>query len=159
AVADPLWADPDQALTITRVDADQGNLRAALAWADRRGNATLLLRLAPALRPYWHLRGQFGEGRAWLDRAPAPGAAAAPRLGAAALSAAGLLARFQGDLDCAEALARESEALFREQGDAAGLAEALVTLGFVAEDRGEFARSRVAREEALGLFLSLNRPF
>jgi predicted ATPase/DNA-binding CsgD family transcriptional regulator len=159
AVADPLWADPNQGLNITRVDAEQGNLRAALAWADQRGNATLLLRLARALRPYWHLRGQFGEGRAWLDRALIVGVDASPRLRAAALGAAGLLARFQGDLDRAESLTRASEALSREQGDAEGLADALRTLGFVAEDRGDHARSLAAREESLRLLLSLNQPF
>jgi non-specific serine/threonine protein kinase len=154
-----LWRpDPDPAAAFARLDADLGNLRAALAWSADRDAAETLPRLAVALRWYWLYHGGLGEGRAWLDRAATAAEAAAPALRAAVVCAAGRLARQQGDHRRAEALGGQSLVLFRAHGDAVGEFEALSLLGFAAEDRGEFARAREMREEALRVASRLGEP-
>ncbi len=150
--------DLDPAAAFARLDADQGNLRAALTWASERGEVSTLLRLAVAQRTYWLKHGGLNEGRAWLDRAVASSAAAPPALRAAVLSAAGHLARWQGDHERAEPLARESWELYRAHGEVLGEIEGLVLLGWVAEDRGELARSRALHEEALARLRPLPQP-
>ena len=149
---------PDPADAFARLDAEMDNLRAAMTWADGRGDATTLIRLAVGLRWSWLLHGGLGEGRAWLERAVAASDAVSMSMRAAALNAAAWVARHQGDHGRAEALAEESRALFRGLGDVAGEFEALLTLGFVADDRAEFARSLAVREEALRLVRPLGDP-
>ncbi|WP_238007326.1 BTAD domain-containing putative transcriptional regulator [Dactylosporangium sp. AC04546] len=71
--ADPRLRGPEQQEWLARLDAETGNLRAALA----HGGG---LRLANALTWYWFLRGRFTEARRALaaDGSPAEVAAAAP---------------------------------------------------------------------------------
>ncbi|MET7392430.1 BTAD domain-containing putative transcriptional regulator [Dactylosporangium sp. NPDC005572] len=71
--ADPLLRGPEQQEWLARLDAETGNLRAALV----HGGG---LRLANALTWYWFLRGRFAEARRALaaDGSPAEAAAAAP---------------------------------------------------------------------------------
>ncbi len=111
--ADCVWR-PDLAASFARLDADQDNLRAALAWADDYGDATTLARLAVGLRWSWLLHGGLAEGRAWLERAVAASDAVPAPLRAAVLDAAGWLARGQGDLAAGNAV---------PLGDAAGSSE------------------------------------
>ncbi|MFI8946712.1 BTAD domain-containing putative transcriptional regulator [Streptomyces sp. NPDC053750] len=61
--ADPRLRGPDQRRWLQRLDAEHGNLRAALQEAVRRHDAELALRLVNALAWYWYLRGRIGEGR------------------------------------------------------------------------------------------------
>jgi non-specific serine/threonine protein kinase len=148
----------DATAAVARLDADQDNLRAALAWTAERGPTETFLRLATALESYWVRRGQLVEGRTWLDRALGLCETAPFPLQAAVLRAASWIARHQGDLDRAEMLGEAGLALSREQGDALAVAYAVTILGFVAGDRGEFARSRALHEEALAVGWSLGRP-
>ncbi|GGU90544.1 SARP family transcriptional regulator [Actinomadura cremea] len=80
--AAPRLHGPDQRRWLRRLDAEHGNLRAALEGAVRRHDAGLALRLVNALAWYWYLRGRIGEGRrafamALGIRAEAPAAARA----------------------------------------------------------------------------------
>jgi predicted ATPase/class 3 adenylate cyclase len=52
-----------------RLDAEDGNLRAAIAWARETGDADTLLRLATALWGFWATRGHVAEGTAALEEA------------------------------------------------------------------------------------------
>ncbi len=149
---------PGLAAAFARLEADLDNLRAALAWAAERSEAATLIRLAVGMGWFWWLHGELKEGRAWTDRAAAAADAAPAPLRAAALNAAGWLARQQGDHERADELGARSLALFRELGDALGESEALLLLGFAAEDRGEFARAVALREEALRILSPLDEP-
>ncbi|MFD2353893.1 ATP-binding protein [Nonomuraea ferruginea] len=60
--AEPRLHGPDQRRWLRRLDAEHGNLRAALEEAVRRQDADLALRLVNALAWYWFLRGRIGEG-------------------------------------------------------------------------------------------------
>jgi predicted ATPase/DNA-binding SARP family transcriptional activator len=91
--ADQHLRGPAQRGWLRRLDAEQANLRAALAGATRRGDAALALRLASAGAWYWMLRGQLGEGRRALAEAAAvPGEAPAGRRALALLWEAGMAA-------------------------------------------------------------------
>lgn len=55
---------------LAMLEADQGNLRAALEWSLEEGNdPTLGLRLAAHLGRFWYLSEQWREGRDWLLKA------------------------------------------------------------------------------------------
>ena len=105
--ATELWG-PDQAAWLARLDAELGNMRAALAWVATAGGAgagETGLRLAGALWRFWGRRGRAGEGRAHLERLLA-GGAGAPAVRARGLFANAYLAWRQGDLGAARARGR-----------------------------------------------------
>lgn len=77
----------EQSLWLERLDAEQANVSAALAWCletpDAARDTRLLgLRLANALWYYWHLRGRFAEGLTWLEHPIIQDAAIPARLAA-----------------------------------------------------------------------------
>ena len=114
-----------------------GNLRAALAWTVEAGEARLGMRLGGELFGYWMLRGQIGEGIAWLVRLLAVGVNEPAVIRGRAAMALGALHWFAGDLDRAETLATEGRALSDSAGDAIGIALGWFLHGFLAEARGE----------------------
>ena len=63
------WILPDGERALRRLDAEHGNLRAALGWLDRRTDGGRLLRLAAALGGFWYGHSHYREGSIWLDRA------------------------------------------------------------------------------------------
>ncbi|MET7335131.1 BTAD domain-containing putative transcriptional regulator [Nonomuraea sp. NPDC005650] len=67
--AEPHLYGPDQRRWLQRLDAEAGNLHAALDDAVRHGAAGLALRLANALAWYWFLRGRPAEARRSLQAA------------------------------------------------------------------------------------------
>ncbi len=175
--AEPQLVGPDQGLWLDRLEADHGNLRAALDWAmdpgagswvagaredrplpvsrDQSGTqypppAELGLRLAGALWLFWFMRGHLAEGRARLRQALTAGAAPPP-VRAKALTGAGALAEAQGDLAAAETLLEESLALYRALDDRRGLGSALLFRGLVAFDRGDDARAEALCHDGLVL--------
>ncbi len=155
--AEPQLIGPDQVVWTRRLDAEQGNVRAALSWLIPN-DAPGALRLAGALGRYWMRGRSLMEGRRWLEaalaRAEGP---AAPR--AKALVVAGLLVADMNDYDRAEALEREALAVYEATGDRAGRAAALVGLGAVAFLRGDLPGARRLQEEALALYRDLGDPW
>jgi non-specific serine/threonine protein kinase len=145
---------------LDRVEAEAGNLREALAWHARRGDAVGLLELATALTQFWSLRGSMDEGGRWLERGLAMGGDALPPvLQAAALHAAAALGRTQDDPAPAIAFAETALARFRTLGDAWNAANALHLLGLLERNRGDFDHAASFHEEALVLFRDLGEPF
>jgi predicted ATPase/DNA-binding XRE family transcriptional regulator len=114
--------------------------------------AELALRLASALRWFWHIRGHFHEGRAWLAQAleHCPAGAAAAR--ARALEAMAILASPLGENAAARALAEESAALFGELHDRRGLADALTELGVALRWEGQTVLGQARLAEGLALY-------
>jgi predicted ATPase len=153
----------DHRAWLGRFDAEQDNLRAALAWShDDPGGAEAGLRLGAAVEPYWMSRGLVTEGRRWVEAAlerGAPGdgsrgdgrppARAASR--AAALAAAGLMAGNQGDLRRARPFLEAAAAHFRALGDARGLAGVLGVLAAAACLAGDYRMALDRDEEAVAL--------
>ncbi len=146
------WGSTDQATLLRRLDAELENVRAALAWGlGNTGAATEALRLASALSRYWQTRGLVSEGRRWTARALDAAPRAPKALRATALNRCALLARLEADSNAAGRLMEASLALFRELGDAEGIARVAGNLGLVRYDRGDDAGAVESLSEALAL--------
>lgn len=155
---------------LDRLQADHDQLREALAWTLRSGEAgtrRLGLRSVAALWRFWELRGHLTEGRRWLDRALAaetlsPDAApeAVGNVQAAAVRAelfhgAGVLAWRQGDYTAARERLDTALAMRRVIFDRSGEAAALDALSSLAWSRGDHAEARSYAEAALATFRAL----
>ncbi len=128
----------EQAAWLARLRDERDNLRGALSWLlSRPDDAATALDLASTLWRFWHMQGNLGEGRRWLEQAIRDAPDAPPRLRADALLKLGNAASGQGSLDDARALYAQSLALSEEHGDQHAVARALVGLGIVAADMGE----------------------
>ncbi len=174
--AEPALFGAQQAMWLERLEQEHDNLRAALAWLLEQAEAMedgqfardareMALRLGAAARRFWMIHGHYSEGRTFLERALAVGAAhpgdgraslagtrAMASVRAKALNAVAQLALNQSDHDQAETFAEESLALSREQGDSASTALSLYLLGQVAWLRGNFTAAGSLLKEALALF-------
>jgi predicted ATPase len=124
----------------TELDANEENVREALAWLLDH-DAPAALRLASALTGWWLLRGRLAEGRRWLaaavERAPDATAESATAL-LRAMPFAGRI----GDLEEAARLAERSVGISRRLGDHGASARALHHLGLNAWIRGERIQAR-----------------
>jgi predicted ATPase len=140
------WSRPGPLLAVLEAEAD--NLRAALAWAEGRGNAATALRLGLAFGVLALQRGTPAEGREWLRRVQALGGDDL-RLQARALTAIGWVALYQGDTDAAMAAAEQ--AVETAAGETWILANALNLLGSTELNRGMAVAARQRFEAALVL--------
>jgi len=129
---------------------EHDNFRAALEWLTETGDAEWGLRLGAALFHFWETRDYLTEGRARLDKLlKLAGAAAATKVRARALFAAGVLAGGQGDYASADALVGESLDITRELDDKQGVAVSLNALAVLAKGRGDVAVAHSLLEESL----------
>jgi DNA-binding CsgD family transcriptional regulator len=127
--AEPELSGAQEGIWLERLEAEHGNLRAALGWSLEGGDAGLGLRLAGALGGFWYKRGHLSEGRWWLNRELAAGGASSAIERATALDQAGWIALYQGDLEPPVALLEESLSLFEELEHEPGIAASLAKLG------------------------------
>ena len=152
--AEPHLRQSDQITWLDRLDREQSNLRAALAWTIQEDPAAAL-RLAAALHWFWNLRGHIAEGQRWLGDALAqPATAALPR--AKALAGYGRLLSRQGDHAAATAAFQESMAVAAGADDGAGAvyAQLLLARGPVYA-AGEYATMRELSEASLATYRAL----
>ncbi len=131
--AEPGLIGKDQAASLERLAVEHDNIRAALRWATAGGDTSLGLRIGAAVWRFWQVRSHIREGRRWLGTLLAkPDAGADPAVRAKALTAAGGLAYWQGDLADARRQYEPALAFAREGGDPAMIGDGLRNLGFVA---------------------------
>jgi predicted ATPase/DNA-binding CsgD family transcriptional regulator len=156
----------DEALTsdwYKRLDDERGNLRAALSWWMRRGEAEPALATAGALVEYWRFRSDFAEGRSWCERSLALAVdftRAESRL--ASLYGASVLASSQGDFARAFAAGEAMLDAARATGDPVGIIRAHYALCHTARRQGDDARAlrhalaaiAQAREAVLPIWLA-----
>lgn len=134
--AEPELRRHGQVRWVNQLDRENGNLRAALAWAVKTADAESAQRLAGALNYYWWVRRNFAEARGWHEAAlqlPTSRATLGPSAWRArALLGAGMQlgAGTQGD-DPGTSVSRleQTLAIYRELGDDVGMAHALFWLG------------------------------
>ena len=153
-VAEQGRTEPWDALPVgwlTRMSAEQDNLRAAFDWLEAQGQVPAALRLATAAADHARLHGPLAEARERLARALALTDGRYPELRARALYALGNLAWDQQDLPACMAAAEQALALFRQLDDAVGIVPSLVILGGAVTDHGDVAGGRALLEEALAL--------
>jgi len=155
--ADPHMFGPEREVWMERLDREETNLRAALAWSKADSNAVQTgLRLVGALAFYWFLRDSVREGRTWLeamlertdgtDRSAARGKA---------LVGAGWLAWAEGDNEAASPRVEEGLSIVRERGDKRWIGNAEWVLGLVRVGQRNSAAARPLLEESRTLYKEL----
>jgi predicted ATPase/DNA-binding CsgD family transcriptional regulator len=141
----------DQAAWLDRLDAELGNLRAAVAFSLTQADPEPGLRLAAVLRVYWLARGHAVEGadalRSLLD-VPAR-KATLPR--ARALATAAHLLQHTGDYAIAGGYCEEALAIARAAGDDCLVAELLSDRGWILVRQGQPGAALPLIEQGLGL--------
>jgi predicted ATPase/predicted negative regulator of RcsB-dependent stress response len=139
------------------LESEDANLRAALAWCEaRQDRVETGLRLAGALPWYWYLRGSLHEGRTWLQALLARSASSDRSVARGlALSGAGMLAFFEGDLAAAAPQEEEALSIAREVGDKRLLAYPGFMLGLVRVYQGDIEAARSLLAESHSLFKEL----
>ena len=148
---------PTQAEWLARLEPEQDNLLAALAWCPHAADGTAkALRLAGATWRFWALRSRYALGRRALEDALALDRGAAPTAARAhALVRAGGFALYQGDYDAARPLIEESLTIYRRLGDDKGIARALSGIATVASYQSDLDGARRAGQESLELYRRL----
>ena len=148
--AEPHLIVAGSATWVERLAIERANLRDAVAWALRSGQAEAVLRLAGTILSFAYARGEPREGQRWLEAALAAGGSAVPEARIDALFTASALAQVRGDFRRSTELSEEGLAIAREAGYAFGEARALLALGITAEWQGELdlatARYEASRE-------------
>ncbi|SFB56238.1 Predicted ATPase [Amycolatopsis marina] len=144
--AEHLLRGPGQRAWLNRLDAETGNVRAALDTAVQRGDADLALRLVNSMTWFWFLRGRIGEARRSLHAAIAVGAASDDARSSAVAMLEGLAV-----LDGASADAAAIE-LARKIDDPATRARALWFLGYVTSTVADLTTGQQLTEAALAEF-------
>ena len=142
----------------TRIlDAEHGNLLAALEWARTGGDLTVGLATAAAAARYWSASGAYRKGRrqlqALLDQPTA--VAVDPSTRTDALTAHGMLCHLLCDFPAAEKSLEDAMALLRQLDDRPRLANLLNHLGWVAALRSQLERAEALSAEALALHREL----
>jgi len=141
----------DTATWMERIEREHDNLRAALRWAQERGEIDLGLRLGAAAATFWRWRGYLGEGQGWLRAALEHSRGLETLARARALYQAGLVACFRDDLEQAVAWSEEGLALCRTLGDPVGMAWSLFNLGWAAAQRARYGGAAPFYEECLAV--------
>ena len=146
---------------VRRFRADHDNLRVALDWSVRTGEAEIGLRLVGALWSCWAW-GHISEGRHWAEAILfLPGAGQPTRARARALTTAGIMAVLRNDPGAACQLLEESVAIWRTldaNGRDFGLALALTHLGISLQGPNAIAADCLV-EEALALFREVDNRY
>ncbi len=138
---------PDAA-ALDLLEREGDNLRASMLWCLAGRDVVRGFVLGLILIPYWHARGRFTEGRHWLHALLAlPGGD--PSLRAELLHNATALAIRQGDLAAGAALAERSLALAQEVGTPHLIAQATLSLGYLARLAGDAVMEATMMEESL----------
>jgi non-specific serine/threonine protein kinase len=150
----------EQERWLDRLATEADNIRAALRRCAQSRHVTPGLRLAIALRGYWHLQGRFAEGRLLLGPLldAEPRDPVEPELRATAHNAAGGLAYYQGDLAAARASFEHVVDHRRGEGGELPLARALHNLANVHRSLGAIVESRRLFEESLTLKRATGTP-
>ncbi len=156
--AQPYFHGGQEVSWVNKLEKEQDNLRAALAWSSEN-DLEVNLCVASALGRYWHRKGHHQEGRKWLEQALEKEKMSKthyPQLKAKALNEAGVLAQYQGDSDTAANYQTESVNLWRQLNDNRGLAYALCDLGAALRHQEDlFSRVRSLMEESVLYFKQL----
>ena len=133
-----------------RLEAENDNLRAGLAWClEKENGAAAGLRFAGLLHWFWFVRGHFSEGRSWLARLLELKEDVPTMTRAHALLTTGYMACWQGDFAFGRPPLKEALDLYQRLEDIQGIAFTLHGLGFVALGEGNPTMSQMFFKEAV----------
>lgn len=155
--AEAEWIGPRQLEWIDRLCSEQPNVRAALDFClDDPEAGEIGLRTADAMFQFWLSRGQYGEGRRWLDRLLAAQGGRPTLERVRALYDASVLVGMQGDVPVGIELVQEAIELAGRRGDEESRAFATCAEGRLALRSGRLADAHAAFEDAATTFRSLD---
>jgi excisionase family DNA binding protein len=157
--ASPELSGPEQAAWFARLDAEQPNMRAALAWLLSRQDAERGVNLAGALTWFWTSRGHLTEAAAWFDALFALPVPIDPVARARGLLEAANVVHWQGHDEQAAALAEEALGTFRAHGDSLWAGYALRRLGSIAIHRGDLAGAAALLAESGEILGAVGSPW
>ena len=140
---------------LERFDLEHQNLREALEFLIRTGDADWGMRLGSGLFHFWEMREHFAEGRRFFERLLNLTGAADPKIRARPLFYAAIFASAQGDFAGAQKLQEESLKACRDLHDHRGVAVALNALGVTARDRGDLDTARSLFEHCVATWKDL----
>ncbi len=141
----------NQKLWLDRLAASYGDIRSAFDWSLKVGEPATALEMAGHMWRFWYARGEFSEGRRWLEEVldhPGPQPAS---LRALALHGLGTLAERQADLEAAERYLLESISLRSQLGELHNMANGLNNLGTVYYSQGKIDKAENSYREAIAL--------
>ena len=156
--AEPRFRGAEQITWLDRLNTENGNLRAALAWSLEGGDTATGLRLVATLGQFWFMRSQqYDEALGWLERVlSAAGPAAQAEERAKACNWLGQFALYQGDDAKAKKAFEKSLVLYRRLEDQTGIADSLLHIGDIVSSQGDdiaarslYAEARSKYEESL----------
>jgi len=131
------------------LDRENGNVRAALAWATDGGDVVTGLRTAASLSWYWQHRGHFADGRRWLERLlSVPEATIPPGVRVRALLVLGDMAMWH-DRTSAQTALQEAVDTARAIGDRQLLAWSLLDLADIPTWEEDYDRAEALLMESL----------
>jgi len=141
---------------LQQLEAEQPNLRGALAYLANIGDAQGVLRLAGALAVFWQLRGYQRVGGQWLEWALARTPEAQTDARCRALVGLGLLRWTQGERELAETPVRAALAIAEQIGDTEIAAHAIHVLGLIAEAQQRWEDAGLLFAQALDRWRALD---
>ncbi len=142
---------PDQGAWGQRVSEELDNLRAAVRWAQTRGQIERVLRIATGVFRFFWQRGLLREGLSWFEPALARRHEAPLDVQSRALRAAGVLAWSLSDYPRAVAWNEAAIDAGRQLGSADLISAATTNLGLVLKEQGEWERANAVLAEAVAL--------
>ncbi|HEU5100786.1 MAG TPA: tetratricopeptide repeat protein, partial [Roseiflexaceae bacterium] len=151
--ATPRLSGSQQAVWGARLEAEQENIRAALAWALDASRAEEAARLALAVWRFWHTHTYQREGLRYLERIlELDGATPLPStLRPQLFNVLGVLSTSLCRFEQATAYHTEALRLWRERGDRAGMARGLCDIGWQQFDEMHQDQARAYASESLAL--------
>ena len=155
ARAERAYWGAEQGIWHARLRREIDNVRAALRWAESRGDHETVLELAGLLGIFWQINGHAVEGARWLEGALARGAATRTSGRARALFAAGLMAWISGDRPLGIERCEASADLWGELGDTWNYSLTINVLGMLRGETGDIDGGRRDLEESLRLYQQL----
>jgi predicted ATPase/DNA-binding CsgD family transcriptional regulator len=151
----PALVGPDQVRWLNMLETELDNIRLALDWGT--GHEIALAFLAGSgLMQFWLYHAHMSEARRWFDRALSSSPESISPVRAEALHANGSLASWQGDFDRAAVQFDEAMTIYRELGDASGIANTLRAQCRLEMAAGDFARADTLGRESIAMYRLLD---
>jgi predicted ATPase/class 3 adenylate cyclase len=143
----------EQSIWLAKLDLEQDNLRAVLAWSLDESQANeVALQLCGLLEQFWLRQAQSREGRQWCDAAVArAGPTGSTAIYAKAVLAAGTFAYRLGDYGAARTSLERALAVATGIGDRTMQTMALIRLGVAESLHGNFEQAQATYQQAVTL--------